>query len=153
MKAGDLGGKDVTTTIKSVKIEGLEGEGGVVKSKVIITFVKGTKQWVVPRTCGEALKLMFGADTDQWVGKRVTLSSRKVESFGEEVDAVRVRGSPDITERMTATIQRGRKTIKVDVAPTVPTNGKQPAAAPKAAPKPAAPEATEPSDADAAVFE
>ena len=42
--------------------------------------------------------------------------------IGEEVDAVRVRGSPDIKQRITATISRGRKTIKVDVVPTGKTS-------------------------------
>jgi hypothetical protein len=117
VKAADLMGKDVTKTIKAVRIEELEGEGGA-KIKALVRFEGAKKEWVMPRTCGEALKLMFGTETDKWVGKRVTLFPTRVESFGEEVDAIRVRGSPDIKERMTAVIPRGRKTIKVDVSPT-----------------------------------
>lgn len=40
------------------------------------------------------------------------------DSFGGEVEAVRVRGSPDISKRIQASIQRGQKTIRVDVIPT-----------------------------------
>lgn len=119
LKASDLKGKDVTKTIARVQVEEL-GEGANAKPKVVVTFEGAKKQWVVPRTCGEALKAMFGAkDVDQaWVGKRVTLFAKMVDSFGGEVEAVRVRGSPDIDKRIQATIQRGQKTIRVDVVPT-----------------------------------
>lgn len=117
VKAADLGGKDVTKTIRAVKVEEL-GEGDQKKGKVVVTFDDSKKQWVMPRTCGEALKLMFGRETNAWIGKRVTLFSKMVDSFGDEVPAVRVRGSPDISKRLTADVQRGRKTIKVDVIPT-----------------------------------
>ena len=119
LKASDLKGRDVTKTIRTVTLEEL-GEAKDAKPKVIITFEGAKKQWVVPRTCGEALKAMFGAkDVDvTWPGKRVTLFARVVDSFGGEVEAVRVRGSPDITRRIQASIQRGQKTIRVDVIPT-----------------------------------
>lgn len=119
LRASDLKGQDVTKTIARVQIEEL-GEGAQSKAKCVISFKDAKKQWVVPRTCGEALKLMFGAkDVDKtWVGKRVTLFAKTVDSFGGEVEAVRVKGSPDIKERMQASIQRGQKTIRVDVVPT-----------------------------------
>lgn len=119
LKASDLKGQDVTKTIKSVMIEEL-GEGSQAKAKCVITFENAKKQWVVPRTCGEALKAMFGSkDVDRtWPGKRVTLFAKVVDSFGGEVEAVRVRGSPDISKRITLSVQRGQKTIRVDVVPT-----------------------------------
>ncbi len=119
LKASDLKGREATKTIKGVKIEEL-GEGSSAKPKCVITFADAKKEWVVPRTCGEALKAMFGSkDVDKtWVGKRVTLIPKVVDSFGGEVEAVRVKGSPDIDKRIQATIQRGQKTIRVDVVPT-----------------------------------
>lgn len=118
VKAADLMGKEITKTIKAVKLEELEGVDGTKKAKVIVYFADSQKMWVVPRTCGEALRLMFGRETDKWAGKRVTLFSKKVDSFGEEVDAVRVKGSPDIKEPIKEIIQRGRKKISVDLVPT-----------------------------------
>jgi hypothetical protein len=119
LRASDLRGQEVTKTIKRVQIEEL-GEGSQAKAKCVITFSDAKKQWVVPRTCGEALKAMFGSkDVDQtWVGRRVTLFAKTVDSFGGEVEAVRVKGSPDIKQRIQASIQRGQKTIRVDVVPT-----------------------------------
>ena len=118
LKAADLGDREVTKTIGAVKLEDLEGVDGTKKQKVIVTFKDAKKQWVMPRTCGEALRLMFGKETNAWTGKRVTLYSRKVDSFGEEVDAVRVRGSPDIKAPIKEVVPRGRKKIIVDVIPT-----------------------------------
>ena len=118
LKAADLGDREVTKTIGAVKLEELEGVDGSKKQKVIVTFKDAKKQWVMPRTCGEALRLMFGKETNAWTGKRVTLYSRKVDSFGEEVDAVRVRGSPDIKAPIKEVVPRGRKKIIVDVIPT-----------------------------------
>jgi hypothetical protein len=126
VKAEDLGGKEITKTIKAVRLEELEGVDGQKKTKVIVYFSDSAKMWVMPRTCGEALRVMFGKDTDQWVGKRVTLFSKKVDSFGEEVDAVRVRGSPDIAKPIKEVIPRGRKKIIVDVVPTKATTEPEP---------------------------
>ena len=118
LKAADLGDREVTKTIGAVKLEDLEGADGTKKQKVIVTFKDAKKQWVMPRTCGEALRLMFGKETNAWTGKRVTLYSRKVDSFGEEVDAVRVKGSPDIKAAIKEVVPRGRKKIIVDVIVT-----------------------------------
>ncbi len=46
------------------------------------------------RTNGECLKAMFGRDTGEWIGKRVTLYPAEYQ--GET--AIRVKGSPDMTE-------------------------------------------------------
>ena len=126
VKASDLGTKDVTKTIKAVKLEELEGVDGTKKAKVIVYFSDSQKMWVMPRTCGESLRVMFGKETNNWIGKRVTLFSKKVDSFGEEVDAVRVKGSPDIKEPMKEVVPRGRKKIVVDVVPTKADNAPEP---------------------------
>lgn len=117
LKAADLGGKDFTLKIKSVRAEELEGEGGA-KTKGLITFEGAKKAWVLNRTVCEALNLMWGSETSKWVGHQVTLYSKKVESFGEEVDAIRVRGSPELTKPLSATIPRGKKKIVVHLVPT-----------------------------------
>jgi hypothetical protein len=80
------------------------------------------KEWLLNRTNAEAIKLMFGHETNDWLHKRVTLYTKIVEAFGSEQPAVRVKGSPDITKAMSATVTRGngqrQKTIKVEVVPT-----------------------------------
>jgi hypothetical protein len=115
VKSVDLKGKDATVTIKGVRAEDIDG-----KTKAVITFEETKKEWVVNRTNAEAIKLMFGRETDEWLGKRITIYSATIaDPFnGGNTTAIRVRGSPDISKAASATVQRGRKSIKVSVAPT-----------------------------------
>lgn len=145
VKGADLQGRDVTLTIKSVTIEKMES-GKEKESKGIVAFIERDKELALNRTNAEALKLMFGRETDTWIGKRVTLFPMKMKDpFSdaeepEEILCIRVRGSPDLVAPKSATIPRGRKVLKITVKPTgkgaAPAangNGK-PAAAPPAAP-------------------
>lgn len=137
IRSADFQGKDVTLTILKVFTEEIED-----KTKAIMSFDGTKKQLVLCRTNAESCKLMWGAECDAWIGKRLTLYAATIKDpFGDgEITATRVRGSPDITEAKSATVQRGRKTIKVSVKPTakpVPTakaNGKAASPSPPAEP-------------------
>ena len=133
LKAGEFGGRDVTLTVTGVKIEELESEKGK-KVKGIVSFNGTPKQLVLNRTNGEAIKLMFGRETNDWIGKRVTFFPAQItDSFtGEPGLAIRVRGSPDIDGPKQVSAKIGRKTVQLKVAKTGP------AAPAKAAPKQAA---------------
>ena len=118
LKAADLQGKEHTLKIGGIKLEKMP-DG---KTKGILTFEGTDKEWLLNRSNAESLKLMWGIETNDWLHKRVTLYTRTVDAFGEQVPAVRVKGSPDIEKAMTATVTRGngqrQKTIKVEVVPT-----------------------------------
>jgi len=90
---------------------------------------------------------MFGRETTNWLGKRVTLFPLTMKDpFGDgDTLALRVRGSPDIDKPMTAEVKRGRKTLKISVRPT----GKG-AAKPNGKPTP--PRPSEPSDEEKAAI-
>lgn len=124
IKAVDLKGKDVTLTIASIAAEEIDG-----KTKAVITFEGTKKQLVLNRTNAEAVKLMFGRETNDWLGKRITIYPATIQDAfggGGDIPATRVRGSPDISKPMNASVQRGRKTIRVAVQPTgrpAPKNG------------------------------
>lgn len=141
IKSADLQGKDVTLTIKSVKAEEIDD-----KMKAVIAFENTKKQMVMNRTNAEAIKLCFGRELDNWVGKRITIYPAAMKDpFGDgEITALRVRGSPDITKPASAEVKRGRKTLKVSVVPT----GK-PAAKPSSNGKPAV-KSNEPSEEEKA---
>ena len=121
----------MTLTITSIAAEEIDG-----KTKAVVTFDGTKKQLVLNRTNAEAVKLMFGRETNDWLGKRVTIYPATIQDAfggGADIPATRVRGSPDITKPMSASIQRGRKTLRVAVQPTgkpAPKNGNG-----KAAPK------------------
>jgi hypothetical protein len=128
LKADDLQGKVYTLTIKDVRIDDIEGMDGTKKQKVVITFKETPKAWIVPVTCGLALRAMWGRETNDWKDQQVSLFPKKVESFGETVEAVRVAGSPSLKAPIKEVIKRGKKNITVDLVPTKPTPTKAEAA-------------------------
>jgi len=115
VKAADLKGRDVTLVIAGIRAEKIDD-----KMKAIMSFDGAGKELVLNRTNAEAVKLMFGRDTAAWIGRRLTIFPATIKDpFGDgEVLALRVRGSPDIAKAMQAEVKRGRKTIRVAVAPT-----------------------------------
>lgn len=133
VKAGDLKGRDVNLTITRVHVEELEGTKK--QTKGIISFRETPKELVLNRTNGECLKAMWGRDTGEWVGKRVTIYPCKIESDLADL-AVRVRGSPDIASDMTFTLNLARKRPRPMTMKRTATGKQAPAPAPAAAPTP-----------------
>lgn len=137
LKGADLAGKETTATIKSIVGEEIDG-----KVKAIIAFEGAKKQFVCNRTNAEAIRLILGRETNAWIGKRITLAGVTMKDpFGDgEVCALRVVGSPDLTQPLSAEVKRGRKTLNIKVRPTgkpaAKGNGKPAAAAPVASAQP-----------------
>ena len=130
IKAGDFKGKDVTLEIANVRIEDLPNDAGGNKVKGIIAFKGAKKEWVLNRTNGEALKAMWGRDTGDWIGKHVTLYPAQ---FNGDL-AIRVKGSPDLTEPLAYELKLPRKRPqKMTLLVTGRANGK---VAPKPDPVP-----------------
>lgn len=84
--------RDITATIS--KVEGVKLEGtAVIKAnkKPVISFKNADKQLVVNATIGKTIAGMYGPNTDDWVGKRITLYATTCKLKGETVECVRVR--------------------------------------------------------------
>lgn len=130
IKSADLGSSNIHLEIAAVRSEEIDG-----KPKAILSFEGTKKEMVMNRTNAESIKLMFGRETDDWIGRRITVFAATISDpfNGGTTKAIRVLGSPDITKRQEATIQRGRKTIKVVV---VPTKSAKPGKAKQAPPPP-----------------
>ena len=111
LKSAEFKGKDVTYTVRAVELEELESDDGKKKTKGVMSFVETGKQLVINRTNSDCFKAMFGRETDNWRGKRVTFwAAPFYDSFTKEnTTAVRVRGSPDISAPVSATIKLARK--------------------------------------------
>lgn len=111
LKSGLFKGRDVTLTIKGVRTESLPQEKGGEKVKGVLSFVERPLELVLNRTNGECIKAMFGRDTGDWVGKRITFwPAPFTDSFtGEVGTAIRVRGSPDISTSKPVEIRLPRK--------------------------------------------
>lgn len=133
LKSGEFKGLDVTLTIQKIFLEEMPDEKtGGVRAKGIIAFEKTPKQWVLNKTNATCLRAMFGVETDEWIGKRVTLyPAPYTDPFtGELGTAIRVRGSPDITVSKPVEIKMHKRR---PVSVTMITTGKKTAPQQKAA--------------------
>jgi hypothetical protein len=108
LKAHDLAGKPYTLTIKAVTLEDL-GHGAEKETKLAIAFEKATKMMLLNRTNAMIIASLYGPETDQWLGKAVTVYSARVKAFGAWHDALRIKEqipARNVTpERMTEAMQ------------------------------------------------
>lgn len=110
IKAGEFSGKQVTMTIKAVFLDELEKEDSTTHTTPIVTFQETTRQWVLIKTNAQCLVAMWGPETDNWIGKRVTLyPERDASGLSDSGLCIRVKGSPDIDAPVTATIKLPRR--------------------------------------------
>lgn len=131
LKAGAFKGETPTYTIEDVNVEELHGDKGK-EMKATVVFSDAKQGWVMCKTNGLCLKGMFGRSLDDWIGKRVTLFAEDFE--GEP--AIRVWGSPDITEDIKVLIAFPRKkpytrTMRPTGKASTPTRKTQVSEAPK----------------------
>jgi hypothetical protein len=90
LKASDLKGKSVNVTIESVEMVDM-GQGRDKESKLLIWFVGKQKGLVCNKTNAGTIEKLTGSDeTNNWVGKQITLCAREVEFQGDMVWAIRV---------------------------------------------------------------
>lgn len=86
-------GEEKTLTIKEVKLEVVQNQNGKEECTVAY-FVEDVKPLILNKTNGNMIAKVWGTPyIEDWSGKRITLRVKKVNAFGEMVDAVRV--SPD----------------------------------------------------------
>jgi hypothetical protein len=110
LKAGQLGERKPTVTIKSVDLEELADDKGNPKRKGVITFVELPYQLALNKTNGLLLRELFGRDLNKWPGRKITLYQGKVESGSQKGEpAVRIWGSPELPQNRTVSIQLPRK--------------------------------------------
>ena len=85
LKAEDLQGKSVPVIIESVEVKDFD-DG----KKLIIGFAGKDKQLVCNKTNASILEEVTGSDdTDDWIGKKAVLVTKKVEFQGKLVPAIR----------------------------------------------------------------
>jgi len=139
LHADHLGTKPQTLTIADVDIEELTGEKGK-QAKAILAFERTPLLLVLAKLNGQCLKAMFGANVQEWVGKKVTFfATDKIMPMNGE-PAIRVYGSPDIKSDLDIEIPMPRrKAVKMKLRATTK-------AASATEPHAPAPEPTDPMD-------
>lgn len=129
LKAADLRGKEMTLTITAVVTDELPSDKGS-EIKGLVSFQGAKKQLVLNKTNGLCLKQMFGRESDDWIGKRVTIWPT---TFNDE-PCIRVKGSPDIEADMTFELKLPRKAPKCTTLFKTKAGAKRAANTPASAP-------------------
>ena len=86
LRCADLNGQPLRVTVADIKREDIGGE-----SKVVLSFMNGTKALVLNKTNGKAIAKALGSETSTWRGRDITLVPAVVDFKGDTVDAIRVR--------------------------------------------------------------
>jgi len=104
LSADDFRGADVTMTIARLTVEDLRTNGGSTEKKPCLYFVEiedkhkrgrmdDNKKLVLNKTNAKTIAAMYGNETDDWVGKRITLYPTTTKFGRDTVDCIRVRPS------------------------------------------------------------
>lgn len=97
LKAGHVGDKKPTLTIKAVDRELLPNEKGEDEPRAIISFHETPRELGINKTNAQLLLALFGRAVQSWVGKQVTLFRTETKSFGKMEPCIRIYGSPELT--------------------------------------------------------
>ena len=130
LKASDLAGRDFTLTIVAIERRQLDklakpgadddakGKSGK-ERRGVVTFKETEKFLPLNVVNAMSLAAMWGNDYTQWGGRRVTLYPGRDRLGREEVDAIRVRGAPDLENPIEFEVPRPRrKPVRVRLVPT-----------------------------------
>jgi hypothetical protein len=91
LAAFDLEGKDRTVTIQTVKAEALTSAGGRADKRPVVKLAETELGLVLNKTNGAVIASLYGNDTREWTGKRITLYATQASMGGKQVDCLRVR--------------------------------------------------------------
>lgn len=89
LAAEDLGGRPVTVTIASAEVKDI-GQGADKDRKIVLGFSGKSKSLVCNKTNAKTIAKLYGDETDDWLGKQITIAPREVEFQGDMVWAIRV---------------------------------------------------------------
>lgn len=85
-------GETAVVTIKSVAVENV-GQGEDAEPKPVVYFKESDKGLVCNKTNGKTIASMHGPETDNWVGKRITLIATDVQFGDKTMLGLRVRST------------------------------------------------------------
>lgn len=93
IKAENLGDEDVPVTISQAWIEEPRDDApeGAKPQVILRTKEFGDKKFGLNATNRKMMVKLLGDDTDEWVGKRITLYTTEVEFQGETMLGIRIR--------------------------------------------------------------
>jgi hypothetical protein len=85
-KAADLNGKTVTKEVADVTLEEIGTD-----RKLVLHFANEDKGLVLNKTNSNNIALVYGMDTDGWIGAHVQLYPTMVDFQGRSTEAIRIK--------------------------------------------------------------
>jgi len=119
LKSEDLEG-DVTLTIDSCSLEEFKNKDtGKSENKLVVYFKDQEKGLLVNKTNFKSIAEITGQDdTDNWTGKKITLTVIDVDAFGDVVAAIRVKKATvdraTLVKRYEGLLEKARK-LNLDI--------------------------------------
>lgn len=89
--AFDLNGQDKTLTIERITGGELVSAGGKKTKKPLCHFKNVPKPLALNATNCKSIATMYGNNTDDWAGKRITIYPTTTQMGGEQMECIRVR--------------------------------------------------------------
>lgn len=89
--AWDLQGRDLVVEISRVEAGTLTGSGGRKNKKPIVHFKGKERGLALNKTNAKTIATLYGNDTTQWIGKRITIYPTTTTFGSEQMDCIRVR--------------------------------------------------------------
>ena len=86
LKAADLQGHNALVVIERVEMRDVGDD-----TKPVVFFQGKTKGVVLNKTNAGNIAILYGDDTDEWIGKEVVLYTDIVDFQGKPTEAIRVR--------------------------------------------------------------
>lgn len=131
LKSDMFKGKKVTLTISAISGDELIGENNKSKQEWLVKFTESKLEFVLNKTNAFCLYRMFGGDPHSWIGHKITMFPTKTKFGRDDVDCIRIWGSPDIAEDMEITVPQGRRkrweTVMHAVRHAAPNTAQKPA--------------------------
>lgn len=93
LKASDFDETGSVLTIERIKEESI-GAGKDADEKWVLYFEENDKGLVLNKTNTNIIAGMYGDDTDDWIGKLVTLYATETSFQGEQVECIRIKKKP-----------------------------------------------------------
>lgn len=91
LSAHELEGKEHKMTIKAVSDDKVKDESGGEEVVYVVYFEKAKKGMVLNKTNTKLIESQHGTETDDWIGKEITIWPTTCMAFGEKVDCIRVK--------------------------------------------------------------
>lgn len=104
LKAADCEDAELVLTIKSIEEEKIGTD-----DKWVVYFRGEDKGLVLNKTNTNVIAKLYGDDTDDWIGKAITLYATEVQFQGDMVEAIRVRSKVPKTAKAKVTTPPARE--------------------------------------------